>query len=656
MKRKIITLVLTFTILCGSMGVVNAFSAGRQTVLDNYTSPNLNNTTHIYSKQETSDYIVKNNSTDYILVIPESENSGYVYNVSKDFTELLYESTGAKIVTKRDTELGNWTQSAKIISLGDTKQLKAAKVSYTNKDLGICGFIIKTVGKSIFIAGEQSFGTMCGAYELLTQLVNFREYGHNATYYDSVDDVKLFNFDITDKPDFEMPKDPCDDTGSSNNRERMRFLSWGDYVMSVPGYGSGHSSFGYVDPEKYAYATIKDEDGNEVVNENYHPEWFWYKGDEPVQLSLSAHGNEESRKQMLQVALDVLISIVNDNPNVDAVSFAQQDDDYADSADSARAEAKYGQRSGEWVEFCNDLQRGLKAHFAANNIDRKVKIFFYSYTITEKPPIRNGEPTIKADDGVVCMFCPIFQDESESIVSLDNAGDKANLDGWLKVCDEVWVWFYNACYYNYMYPRFSFNGILESMRYAQSVGAKMYMLQSQTYSYKLWAFGELQNYLLSRGMWDTTLDQEELTNDWFAHYYGEVSPYMKEIYNLMETNYNYWNHTDSLHNGTDGYAYQTAKVWPLALLNQLIALTDKALDAIEIYKTTDPALYSNLYEKIMFERIPFQYAIVQLYSSYFSDEYILALKKEVKKVATRIGALYWRENSPITGLWELWGV
>ncbi|MBO4262883.1 MAG: DUF4838 domain-containing protein, partial [Clostridia bacterium] len=306
--------------------------------------------------------------------------------------------------------------------------------------------------------------------------------------------------------------------------------------------------------------------------------------------------------------------------------------------------------------FCNDLMDGLNAYFAANGIDRKIKIYFYAYVFTSEPPIRNGQPTIKAREGVVAMYCPIFMDEAESIVAPDNSSEKAELDGWLKVCDEVWIWLYNACFYNYMYPRFSFNGIVESVKYAHKVGVTTYFVEGQTYSYKLWSFGELQNYLLSRTMWDTSLDQEELTKDWFEHYYGEVSGYMKQVYDLMEANYNYWNIKSSLHNGTDGYAYQTAAIWPMAFLKQLIGLCDKALEQIEIYKQTDPELYANLYEKINFEKIPFQYAIVQFYSSYFSDEYILALKKEVKKVATKIGAMHWREGTPISGLWELWGV
>ena len=97
-------------------------------------------------------------------------------------------------------------------------------------------------------------------------------------------------------------------------------------------------------------------------------------------------------------------------------------------------------------------------------------------------------------------------------------------------------------------------------------------------------------------------------------------------------------------------------MWPLSFLKQLLGVVEEAEKAIEKYKETNYELYETLHKRIVWEKIPFNYAIVYLYNNAYSADDILALKKQIKQDCIYVGALHCREFTPITNLWEEWGI
>ncbi len=114
--------------------------------------------------------------------------------------------------------------------LGDSKQLRAAGVDL--KKLPRDGFVIKSVGDSIFIAGRDSMdvvpeqkrvwnqlyerGTLFGTYEFLERFVGVRFYfpGELGTIVPKLDVLKIAQSDIFEKPDFEVRKVLLDGSGT----------------------------------------------------------------------------------------------------------------------------------------------------------------------------------------------------------------------------------------------------------------------------------------------------------------------------------------------------------------------------------------------------------------------------------------------------------
>ena len=89
---------------------------------------------------EEKKFIVKNNKSEYIIVIPD--NCGeFIKDGAKDFSELFEKATGARLEIKTDRELGIWTENSKILSFGYTTCLAQVGVAFVTLNLGASGFV-----------------------------------------------------------------------------------------------------------------------------------------------------------------------------------------------------------------------------------------------------------------------------------------------------------------------------------------------------------------------------------------------------------------------------------------------------------------------------------------------------------------------------------
>ena len=588
---------------------------------------------------------IKNGGTDYKIVIPSLPGKRDKF-IAEEFRDLIKAASGAELSVMSDNEYGG-APDGKIISFGYTEQLNASGLTVSEK-LGFSGFAIKTYGDAVYVFGRdgKSFGTMYGGYELLARTIDFEEYGIDCTYYKTVKDIFIPDIDLVDIPDIEYRKDSID-FADEKHRNRLRFIAWNEILIHVPGYGEGHNSFGYVDPKIY---------------KEKHPEWYIRSGQ---QLSLTAHGDAESAKELENVAFESLVKFVTDNPDKDYITFAMQDADTMDREEMDFAIEKYGSLSGLWVEFLNGLAARLRKHFVDNGIDRRVKLIFYAYIKLQSPPVKKDEngkyyPTVKADKDVIPFFCPIFMHQGVGIDHERNARDKIRLDNWKLVADEVWVWFYNACYHDFIFPRYGFDAIAPSIRYVKKLGLPFYFCEGQTGNHNSWNFGELQTWLEAKLSWKANADTESLIADWFGHYFLEAAEPMKKIYEMMRDNFRTCTEKYDLRMLCDIAEYKVFRCNSREYIRDAISLTDKAYAVVEKYKEEAPELYKKLYKRITMIRISFLYLDVWLYKHDYEDCELFAKEKEIYKLCKEVKATHWTENLDPKGnlenLWTWWGV
>jgi hypothetical protein len=75
--------------------------------------------------------------------------------------------------------------------------------------------------------------------------------------------------------------------------------------------------------------------------------------------------------------------------------------------------------------------------------------------------------------------------------------------------------------------------------------------------------------------------------------------------------------------------------WPDNLLQQILAKFDEAFDAIEIYKTSNPALYETLYNRILLETLSLRWLRAEIYGKYYGDlksEWMTSIYNDAKSL------------------------
>ena len=109
------------------------------------------------------------------------------------------------------------------------------------------------------------------------------------------------------------------------------------------------------------------------------------------------------------------------------------------------------------------------------------------------------------------------------------------------------------------------------------------------------------------------------------------------------------------YDGNVGYTYSTLireEYWPQGLIEGWLELIDKAYKAIEPLKTTDPALYEELKDRINLESLSFRFIQMELYSVYYSENDVNKMRESFKQDCRDLGVRSYKE---LLTLDEYWG-
>ena len=190
----------------------------------------IENKNHIFSMEDTDDYLVQNNATQYTLVVPKLKTAR-MNTAKSEFVAMFKACTGADIQTISDEGLSH-SAANKYISLGDTALLATSGLSIDKTALGEQGLRIITQDKTIYIVGGSDLGVLYGVYTFMEQNFNFDTYTATVRSYDKVDDFLLKKYNITDIPDIKVRSNSTqslklgsEDYDANNYENRMRFSS-----------------------------------------------------------------------------------------------------------------------------------------------------------------------------------------------------------------------------------------------------------------------------------------------------------------------------------------------------------------------------------------------------------------------------------------------
>lgn len=165
----------------------------------------------------------------------------------------------------------------------------------------------------------------------------------------------------------------------------------------------------------------------------------------------------------------------------------------------------------------------LLVNAVAERVEKKypnIKIGTLAYWYTRKPP-----KTIVPRPNVQVQLCSI---ECCTLHAIDDPNCVQNqsfcqdMEGWGKICKNIFVWNYNNNFFYYDLPFANFRSIGPNIRFFQKNNTKGLFMQANAYGNN-GDMCDLRNYLISRCLWNPSLNDQEVIEEFCRLHYGKAA-------------------------------------------------------------------------------------------------------------------------------------
>lgn len=561
-------------------------------------------------------YVVKNGVSPYKILIPENATDKIKFGAS----ELQYffkEITGVEleIVDKADNLQG------KYFSLGATEIMKSSGVTNTYKELGMDGYRVRTYGDAVVMIGENDVSTCYAVYGYLAKQFGLEIYAEDIFRIYGTKEAKLIDVDWTELPDIPVRNGGGTKLswyGSEKYMTRMHFRNVSEFWELW-----GHTYFTILPPSKYLAE---------------HPDWYDDAND-PLEICKT---NAEMTDQFVENLKQIILE------QEDHRYFMLGHEDGAPLCKCSDCQAVRDQYQGSnsalEVLFTNEVVRRINEWAAETIPDRELYFAMFAYTTTEAPPVEydaatgkyspiNNDKKLIMEDNLGIQIAPISTPVSEPYL---NQSYTANIfNGWAALTDNFYIWGYSAAFSNFIAPFDCFGSYEQNYRDYYELGA-VYVFDQGSGAGHTPNFEQLRDYLMSKLMWDTSLNTDDLVRDFMKHYYGAGWEKMYQFYTLWRVRMTELREFGML-SYTAGQLVQTwteTSFYPKALLDQYEKLFDEALLANEALKETDPEMYIRYRDNIRLERCLVRYLSLSMYANYYDYDTYKAMIDEFKDITS----------------------
>lgn len=607
---------------------------------------------HEMNYTETSDFLVKNNKTDYAILVP-AQLSEHLKFAAEDLKKLFYDATKCDLRIVKDDAVDAYTADKKYISLGNTTYAQAANVVAT-PELERYGYSIKTVGKTIFINANLDLGVTYGVYGFLQLQFNFDCFSDQYYVIDKKNDAPLLDFAVRNVPDLGavVQSSPFQEDEALY---RMGCLSKGDFCMPQE-TNSVHSSMKEFPASEYADA---------------HPKWY---AADRKQLCYNANGDADERAALVQAVADKITAACQKTDNsMWAFTFGQADTGKWCTCDACKASLDYyGSDNAVQIKFINDIAGKVQEWMETEEgkpYARDFEIRYLVYQKTIEAPVKWDDATsqwVPIDDSVIPadhtmpQMAPIDIDHLCDLTDECNKSWLERLEKWTALLShsETTSAMFNY-YRNYTADMLYFDSYT-NMQNIYRVYARMnpswFYEEGPLKTNHSTKWESLKGYLISKLAWDVNSDIESLTEKFFQHYFGEGGDEMYDVFRATRAVWgkNRLERCDSRSKFAD--LYGAPEAFPEELAVTSLEKFDKALSDIEYLKKIDGKLYDTFYKNLVTERVSYAFMLINFYETRYDPDYIYQLKLQTKADVELVGINDYTQTAQIAELWNKWGI
>lgn len=581
----------------------------------------------ITSEGEGKMVLFENGVSQYVVVYPDQATAAEK-NAAENIVDYVYKTSGVKLPL-RQSRFVSYDNNVTIISVGQTEAFTKSRLTVDTDRLNGDGFIIKQVGKSLFISGATDRGTLYGAYEFIERFLNVRFLTYDYEYIPEVKNCVLENVDIEEIPDFRYRNFMIG--GYNNNKDflsKMRFVN--EYHTVGEQYGgnigwyrtkdveANHNSLAYV-PIEYAQK---------------YPQFFSFDNGVPVEIcqtyGITDDGEIDDTVDVspIKLALESLKKFVSQSDeNTEYFMFSQQDTQKCCSCERCVKQAEKYTRGGINVRFVNILAREIQKWADQELGGRKIKIVTFAYQYSEEAPVKitaDGkyapiDETVVAEDNVYIRMATYFCNNYYALENTEQIAKYRTLySSWRTVAKHFMAWDYHIDYYNYFnyYP--TMQTWKRNLELYKNVGVEYLLMQSAQNEKVGWQ-ANLEAYVAAKLMWNIDADIDALVDEFITCYYGIAKDYVKQYKTAYDLYYRALFDRFSEYTLKLGSDRSNAKYYDIEFLRSQEGLMNTAIDYV-LSSDCSVEEKTELVKKLKIARAPAKFMIMYNYNSYYFDD------------------------------------
>lgn len=598
MKKRfsILSVIMAFAVLLSCFAV----GCNKGDVNEGVVEPYQGKGVHVRDIELTNTYIVKNGKSDYKILLPESAVD-YEVLAAETINEFMAQSTGVTFPIVYSDEYKN-AEDGKFISIGTTSIMRKTGLSVAVNKFGQSGYRIKTIGDDIYISGAHAFvreGTFYGALDFLEETINWRCYAIDEIKYDVKSEVKFFNCDIVEIPEFNHRAYSVNQLLDSETWQRYLRLNIKEETrINV----SGHSHFEILPPSKY-YAL--------------HNDWYYWPKDEDGDGQIDSQEGQLciSNQEMVAEFIKNVVAMFRENPDMNFIHIGQQDIMIYCDCENCKEYAKYVDKNGVeqtmnyggiLCKFTNTVARGVMEEIRKTEPERILYFEMFAYHASENPPVEWVDDVpypicdeVVLDDNVYVQFTPMasYGGAGVPFTHEKNSNVYKFLRGWDACSTNISTWTYATNWNSYLFNYPDWDFITQDLKTFSEMGVNRVYHQNQIHR-NMPQMVSMRIFVESELMWDLSQSYDELAKEFIDNYYGAASPYIWQMWQTMTT---YWSNLKITQNDIIGSVYKTfddKKYWSFQYVDGVRRIFDKAFSAIEPLKETNVADYEKYYWRI----------------------------------------------------------
>jgi hypothetical protein len=443
--------------------------------------------------------LAENGHSAYQIVRAESASPSTKHG-AEELQLFLEQMTGAKLPIVSDQQpLG-----PKEIILGDNAHLRKLGVAIDFAALGKEGYLIRTVGDHLVIAGGQLRGNMYGVYGLLEDHLGCRWFTSDVSRIPKSARLAIGPIDDRQVPTLEY-REPfvfdCRD-GDWCARNRMNSTAGrleekhGDKIMFGDGFFC-HTFSRLVPSEKYFDA---------------HPEYFSLVGGKRQKIDSQLCCTNPA---VIRLCIEGIRQAMRQQPRATVFSVSQNDGaTHCECATCQALARQEGSQIAPVLQLVNCVAEAVEKEFP----DKIVETLAYSWG--QHPP-KHLRPrpnvVVRLCSGNCCFVHPLATcDHPES------RAFRADIEGWAKVATRLWVWDYTTVFPHYLLPFPNQRMIGPNIRYFVAHNVKG-IFEEDTVDTADSELAALGGYVMAKCLWNPNYDAEHAIDEFLAAYYGHAA-------------------------------------------------------------------------------------------------------------------------------------